>query len=426
MRYRDLYIQCLFSCIAMLLFLSCGGNDGDSDSDVPSEQPKLNITIFTAGHPVVTRADVGDVSGTDDEVKIHKLQVWVFEHHEGDNAADGKKVAYLEDNTPMAQLHNNTEGDILEGTYQLVVSNSFAEAKPNVDVFVLANGEQKGFPMFDGNTTREVLQGALIQRSVVENETIDPYGVTTLTIAVPSGTDGKGLPMSGRLNNAELGGQSPVLNVKTPVTVVRTVSKVRFVFSRNKRPQEEEETNKTEIRITKIELDGEMIPKEEYIFLEEPYTPRAYRVGDNYVESVTELATPGDMEIKECDTPSKYAYVSQGGQEYEDMIDLGVNGDTQNGISPELTQLGKFYFRESDKQMKGTITYEISEGIPNTEGYKVTSKEARFVMNAAGDFTRNHTWIVYGYFAGSDNLQVISVKINPWTDRDDEHEVYNW
>ena len=76
--------------------------------------------------------------------------------------------------------------------------------------------------------------------------------------------------------------------------------------------------------------------------------------------------------------------------------------------------------------MKGTITYEISEGIPNTEGYKVTSKEARFVMNAAGDFTRNHTWIVYGYFAGSDNLQVISVKINPWTDRDDEHEVYNW
>ena len=427
MRYRNLYIQCLFSCIAMLLFLSCGGNDGNSDPVVPSEQPKLQITIFTAGHPVVTRADEGYVSGTDDEEEIHKLQVWVFEHHEGDTeeerANDGKKVAYLEDLHPMSQLHHNTDGDILEGTYQLVVSNSFAEAKPNVDVFVLANGNQDGLPVLDGNTTRAQLQDALMKKT----ESADPYGLTTLVTEVPteSGVESYGgLPMSGRLNNVKLEGQSPVLNVNknNPVTVVRTVSKVRFIFSRKTQTNEDN----SEIRITGIELNGGIIPEEEYIFLEEPYTPRAYRVGDSYVESATVLATPDDDdgEIKECDTPSKYAYVSQGGLDYEKMINDGIENE-------ELTPLGQFYFRESDKQMKGKIYYEIREGTEGTDGYKVTEKDADFSMREknAGDFSRNHTWIVYGYFAGSDNLEVVSVKINPWVDLnvdDEDHEVYNW
>ena len=365
-------------------------------------QPTLQITVFTTGHPVVSRGDVGDVDGSAEENYIHKLQVWVFEHN------DGTKVAYLEDATPMSQLHSNTDGDILEGTYQLVVSNSFADAKPNVDVYVLANGDQIGFPQLDGNTSRAVLKEALMN---------DTYGLTTLVTDVPAGI---GLPMSGMLNDAELGGQSPVLNVKTPVTVVRTVSKVRFVFSRNKLT-EEEITNKTQIRITKIELDRSMIPTQEYIFLEDAYKPRAYRVGDSYVEEAKVLATPGDVPIAECETPSKYAYIaSQSGQQYEALIDEGISKN-------ELTPLGKFYFRESDKQMKGKIYYEIREGTEGNDGYKVTENSASFVMNAAGDFSRNHTWIVYGYFAGSDNLQVITLKINPWTDRgEDNHEVYNW
>lgn len=425
MRFRNLYIQCLFSCIAMLLFLSCGGNDGNSDPVVPSEQPRLQVTIFTAGHPVITRADEGYVSGTDDEEEIHKLQVWVFEHHEGDTeeerANDGKKVAYLEDLHPMSQLHHNMDGDILEGTYQLVVSNSFAEAKPNVDVFVLANGNQDGLPVLDGNTTRAQLQDALMKKT----ESADPYGLTTLVTEVPteSGVESYGgLPMSGRLNNVKLEGQSPVLNVNknNPVTVVRTVSKVRFIFSRKTRTNEDN----SEIRITRIELNGGIIPKEEYIFLEEPYTPRAYRVGNSY-ESAKVLAKPGDMEIEECDTPSKYAYVSQGGLDYEKMIDEGLKGINGDPNKKELSQLGLFYFRESDKPLTGKIHYEIRNGT------EVEGKDADFSMREknAGDFSRNHTWIVYGYFAGSDNLEVVSVKINPWVDLkvdDEDHEVYNW
>jgi hypothetical protein len=405
MRYNARHIAYLLCGITMLLCLACGGSGSSEESVVPV-QPKLQINVFTTGHPMVTRGDVGDVDGDEDEQTIHKLQIWVFEHN------DGKKVAYLEDTNPKSQLHNDAEGDILEGTYQLVVSNSFAEAKPNVDVFVLANGDQNGFPTLGGNATRDDLQNVLIEKSAMANETIDPYGLTDLTTTVPDG----GLPMSGILKDVELGGQSPVLNVKSAVTVVRMVSKVRFIFSRNTLTQEEK-SNNVDFRITQIKLDASMIPTQEYIFLTTPYKSRAFRVGDSY--DGARVLVEEDKSITECDTPSKYAYISQGGKEYEEMINEGISKN-------ELTPLGKFYFRESDKQMKGTIYYEISEGTEGSDGYKVTSKEARFVMNSAGDFTRNHTWIVYGYFAGSDNLQVISVKINPWTDRDDEHEVYNW
>ena len=387
----------LLCSIIMLLCCACGGSES-SEGPVVDNQPTLQITVFTTGHPVVSRGDVGDVDGSAKENYIHKLQVWVFEHN------DGTKVAYLEDATPMSQLHSNTDGDILEGTYQLVVSNSFADAKPNVDVYVLANGNQVGFPQLDGNTSRAVLKEALMN---------DTYGLTTLVTDVPVGI---GLPMSGMLNDAELGGQSPVLNVKTPVTVVRTVSKMRFIFSRNKRTEEDNSL----IFITKIELEGRMIPTQEYIFLENAYKPRAFRVGDSYVEEAKVLATPGDVLIAECETPSKYAYIaSQSGQEYEEQINMGINGIGDDPDKKELTQLGLFYFRESDKQMKGTIYYKKND--------ETKEKSASFVMNAAGDFSRNHTWIVYGYFAGSDNLQVITLKINPWTDRgEDNHEVYNW
>ena len=124
------------------------------------------------------------------------------------------------------------------------------------------------------------------------------------------------------------------------------------------------------------------------------------------------------MTINQCATPAKYAFVSSlTGQEYENLINSGI---TQN----ELTQVGRFYFRESDMQMRGTIYYQIEDKTTN----KVENKKATFRMNAAGDFSRNHTWIVYGYFAGADNLQIITVKISPWEEvpGDNSHEVYNW
>lgn len=387
--------------LVLLLCLSCGkgSDDGGDDPVVPKEQPKLQINIYTPGHPVVTRADVGDVEGEKEEMTIHQLQIWIFEH------SNGEKVAYLEDTNPMAQLRDTTGGAFLRGTYQLIVSNKFAEDRPAVDVYVLANGRQTGLSTFGENTTRASLQSALMEENC--------YGLTTFQTNVPS----SGLPMSGRLNAAELGGVAPVLYVKNTITVVRSVSKVRFVFSRNVPDAGDE--GKDDLHITRLELDGGMLPNKAYLFLTGQYTPRAYHIPEGIAyNSLKTLAEPGSMTINQCATPAKYAFVSSlTGQEYENLINSGI---TQN----ELTQVGRFYFRESDMQMRGTIYYQIEDKTTN----KVENKKATFRMNAAGDFSRNHTWIVYGYFAGADNLQIITVKISPWVEvpGDNSHEVYNW
>ena len=78
---------------------------------------------------------------------------------------------------------------------------------------------------------------------------------------------------------------------------------------------------------------------------------------------------------------------------------------------------GPIYLRESDKQLKGTITYTIGTGDPQTTD---------FAMQQAGDFMRNHTWIVYAYYAGSGNLQVESIYVKEWTTKEINHDIYNW
>ena len=55
-----------------------------------------------------------------------------------------------------------------------------------------------------------------------------------------------------------------------------------------------------------------------------------------------------------------------------------------------------------------------------------TEKTASFSMKADGDFSRNHTWIVYAYY-GVDGMQVVSVYSQNWAEVESEsHDVHNW
>ena len=65
----------------------------------------------------------------------------------------------------------------------------------------------------------------------------------------------------------------------------------------------------------------------------------------------------------------------------------------------------------------GTITYTIDGG---------TEQTVDFAMQQAGDFSRNHTWIVYAYYAGAGNLQVQSLYVKDWSTKEVNHQVYNW
>jgi hypothetical protein len=54
------------------------------------------------------------------------------------------------------------------------------------------------------------------------------------------------------------------------------------------------------------------------------------------------------------------------------------------------------------------------------------NKTATFEMKEAGDFTRNHTWIVYAYFVGTSRLVLNVVNVKAWDPKEGSHTVYNW
>ena len=47
-------------------------------------------------------------------------------------------------------------------------------------------------------------------------------------------------------------------------------------------------------------------------------------------------------------------------------------------------------------------------------------------MYEAGDFSRNHTWIVYGYFGGKETLKVSCVMVRDWDETSTLYDIYNW
>ena len=123
--------------------------------------------------------------------------------------------------------------------------------------------------------------------------------------------------------------------------------------------------------------------------------------------------------IYSCEAPTDYAYTTETGQDYENKINNGLK-DPDGPDEPDLTQVGVFYLRESDKKLEGTISYTVVTESGNKE------KTANFMMATAGDFTRNHTWIVYGYFLGSGDLKLNIVDVKGWTEDSDSPKVYNW
>ena len=164
---------------------------------------------------------------------------------------------------------------------------------------------------------------------------------------------------------------------------------MRFVFAKA--------TGEPAIKIKSITMNAGMIPDVEYFF----QTPA---VAYNTTEATLLPATITDIAAK--DNPTAYIYFDQEAQAYEDLI---------NGAG--LTVHGPIYLRESDKQLAGTITYQIGEGADQT---------VNFQMQQAGDFLRNHTWIIYAYYAGSGKLQVQSLYVKDWTTKEMNHSIYNW
>lgn len=423
--------------VAAMLMTACNSGQGFGFGDGDDGQDGyLTIYVYTPGNPIPTRSDERYQSATEDEKKIHTLQLWVFKHTA--DADDGELVGYMDD----------VDVDLTAGkTYQVVVSRDFSDHPTSVDVYAVANVAQANAGhTFERRTTRAELDAATLSG--------DCFGVASdkLVQSVPS----DGLPMTGVLKDQGVVGTFPALRIvdksdatqkMAEVNLVRSISKLRFVICRSDGANDNEKLDE----ITGITLDANMIPQQTYLMLNEPYdrslnpanpladsrihiVPGAYEGAVSF-GSVKAVDTDGTTVIipVRADDPNTtykesvrdwlYDALEEDGitRRYPTMSDYidAINTGITNG---EFLQYGLTYLRESDKKLSGTVTYKTMD--PNDPG-----RTATFEMDVAGDFSRNHTWTVMLLFEGGKlrTINVVDVGVRSWhTASESDHDVYNW
>ena len=373
----------------LLMTAACSSSDDEEGQESGVDKKPVMLAVYVyAPQPVAAqknavqrRATVGNVDVSDAaEGEIRSLKLWIYE------TESGKFVGYLD--TEEVTSLNSGEG----ATYQIPVSDEFAANKPDVDIYVQANvkPENCGVSTLDKETTRD---GLMAGAKIVKGK----FGLSPLTVGVPA----EGLPMAGKLTTQPVVGDAPALRIGTmsqvsTVQLTRAVSKLRFVFAKT--------TGQPKVSINSIKMNAGMIPDVEYLF--DKTQPLTYNESEAelfaFIEDIAETADPTD-----------YIYFNQDAQAYENLISEAASKQPD----PEVTLKGPIYLRESDKQLAGTISYTINGGAEQT---------VDFQMQQAGDFSRNHTWIVYAYYAGAGRLQVQSLYVKDWSGKEMSHNFYNW
>lgn len=400
--------------MVLLLTAACTRYNFDSEE----EECYLDIYVYPPDRPVVTRADINYQDANASESTVNTLQIWVFKHD------TGELLGYLEPNMPF-----NYDKFRMSVSPTIVTGND-----RTVDVYVLANVTTTTCGLtFNRQTTRQQLDNATISGAHFGVGTLGT-NPATLTQAVPAG----GLPMSGVLKDAPVVGSYPALRISNgindemaKVKLARAVSKLRVVLCRV-----ENDNNNPALQlhsIDGIQIDGGQIPTQEYLMLDEPFNnslnpsePLAasrIRILNTYESAPISFGAVNLADIPvvpENHSPLDYLYNStkfESLEKYEEKINEWTTGD-----SKELLDLGVTYLRESDKRLTGAITYKTEDNLEN-------QKTATFQMDRAGDFTRDHSWIIYAFFSGG-RLQVfnvVQVGIKTWTVGNTyEREFYNW
>ena len=287
------------------LFLAAGLLSGCREESVttPEVVPEhfLGIAIdFPA--PVSVRSDAGLLPATDEENAVHDLLVWVF--RSDTHALVSDPLHLTGDNLPV-------NGGVRR--YALPVTREFVAAKPDVDVFVLANAGSIGSSLSaesDWDTLNDACFG--------DSETAPYYG---FGLAHPvHGVDPLlGLPITGCGKDLPVEGEDPILTVPT-VTLTRAVSRLRFVFCKTPTDQEGGQPEE-EVSILNVSLEGCMIPFYEYVF-----TTSASGVVHHPDLELTENYLPeryvmeGPATIAENESPRDLVYANQDAVTYDGLM----------------------------------------------------------------------------------------------------------
>lgn len=380
------------------------------------EYAELMVSLYIPD-VLSTKAETGPVHPVGSEGTITSLQIWVFyPENAGEDA--GKLITYKELKTNDLDSPFDPSGTGLPNStitrFALPLNvNDFTKLSADgakADVYAVANADPDWGLL--RNTSRADLEAFVLKDELPGSAT---FGATNLTKDIPT----TGLPMSGVLKGADVNGGYPVLNIST-LTLKRAVSKIRFVFIQQAKADDPATPFNANCIIQSIQFDAtSKIANSEYLFTQNNI---AIKTDDGYSKLADITADNGTLipnaKLARAVDPEIYAfrsedYLSETAQEYEtrldDFLKTPVEG-FEDGF-PE-SQIGPIYIRETDQPISGTITYKIAENGPE--------RTATFTMDIDGEghhdiLSRNHSWIVFAYFAEETMTLNLTVQVLPWT-----------
>ena len=404
-RYNSTLIKMtrrLGMAIAALLMLSTMASCSDQDSQAPAtgDEAYLNLSFSTASN-TTSRASRAENNVNNEtqayptaESDIHSIKVWVFKSETG---ASANPIAYKED-TPTA-----VGGGPVNSQYKLnlrFLRKINGEELKKIDLYILANSESTNMAdKLKGKDPRS------ITRADLQNVTFDdPFGITAegkaQTTKVPTG---KGLPISRAITNIEIADHVADTEIEAEgkgisIPLVRAVSKLHFYFAR----KAGDEALTENVKVTKIEIDGNTFPTASYIFPdEEDYatadanksaTSNKYET-PTYVDTKLTLDGVENTGIKAVADPLTYKRTNETAQAYMDRMNNEIGGHDLS------------YLRETNKPIKGKIYYQLAE-----DDYE---RSQEFTIPSSGNAIRNRELVVYGYFLQGGAL-CLDWQVMPW------------
>ena len=397
-------------CMALAALLMVGAmascSENENTETAPGDNAYLSLS-FSTGTGNSTRA--GETSGktladneTDanptQENDIHNIKVWVFKSNTGDEA------------TPIS-YKAETLSEVKNGNYTLslrFLRKIGGQEVKNIDLYILANSES--INMLDQMKGKDL--SSVTRKDLKEVCFTSPFGINSdgnaETKEVPAG---KGLPISRAITKISVDSHvadteegAKAKGIRIPL--VRAVSKLHFYFAR----KSGSDANTSQVKVTKIEVEGNTIPTASYVFPDEAtYNENGYNqnvtsqkydnAGTDYVSNALKLAGVENKDIKEVDNPESFIKKSnQSAQEYLDAF-------KQAGIGSH----NLCYLRETNKAIRGTIYYSLDGG--------ATEKHETFNIPSEGNAIRNRELVVYGYFLnGQMGKLTVTPSIQEWQD----------
>lgn len=397
-------------CMALAALLMVGAmascSENENTETALGDNAYLSLS-FSTGTGNSTRA--GETSGktladneTDanptQENDIHNIKVWVFKSNTGDEA------------TPIS-YKAETLSEVKNGNYTLslrFLRKIGGQEVKNIDLYILANSES--INMLDLIKGKDL--SSVTRKDLKEVCFTSPFGINSdgnaETKEVPAG---KGLPISRAITKISVDSHvadteegAKAKGIRIPL--VRAVSKLHFYFAR----KSGSDANTSQVKVTKIEVEGNTIPTASYVFPDEAtYNENGYNqnvtsqkydnAGTDYVSNALKLAGVENKDIKEVDNPESFIKKSnQSAQEYLDAF-------KQAGIGSH----NLCYLRETNKAIRGTIYYSLDGG--------KTEKHETFNIPSEGNAIRNRELVVYGYFLnGQMGKLTVTPSIQEWQD----------